>query len=86
MKYPLLLSLLCCMTAGRAAQPVKTLRCDFSYGIPAGFTLIDNDRNTPSPDKTEYYTIDGRRLPTAPNHGIVVTRGADGSRTKICCK
>lgn len=37
-------------------------------------------------DKTEYYTIDGRRLPTAPNHGIVITRGADGSRTKICCK
>ena len=53
-KYPLLLSLLCCMTAGRAAQPVKNIRCDFSFGMPSDFTLIDNDRNTPSTDNTKY--------------------------------
>lgn len=46
---------LCFMASSHAAQlPLKTIRCDFSEGIPETFTLIDADGNTPSADTGKY--------------------------------
>lgn len=46
---------LCLMASVHAAQPpLRTIRCDFSEGIPESFTLIDADGNTPSADTGKY--------------------------------
>lgn len=51
----MLLGALCWLSTGMAAQAADDgARYDFTNGIPADFTLIDADGNTPSADIAPY--------------------------------
>ncbi len=58
----MLLGALCWLSTGMAAQAAGDgARYDFTNGIPADFTLIDADGNTPSADIAPYGFSVGRR-------------------------